>query len=55
MSKVIRLCLDLNIWCASLLADFKGRENTACQTLVNLVRQRGIINFKNQINLSTTR
>ncbi|WP_017295083.1 PIN domain-containing protein [Geminocystis herdmanii] len=40
MSKVIRLCLDLNIWCASLLADFKGRNETACQILVETIRQR---------------
>lgn len=39
MSEVLRLCLDLNIWCAALLADFKGRQNTAPQTLVRIVRQ----------------
>ena len=38
MSKVIRLCLDLNIWCAALLADFKGRQNTSSQRLVKIVR-----------------
>lgn len=40
MSKVIRICLDLNIWCASLLADFKSRNETACQILVKIIRQR---------------
>ena len=39
MSKVLRLCLDLNIWCAALLAEFKGRQNTSCQSLVEIVRQ----------------
>lgn len=36
--KVVRLCLDLNIWCAALLADFKGRQNTSSQRLVQIVR-----------------
>lgn len=36
----LRLCLDLNIWCAALLAERKGRQNTACQTLVSIVRER---------------
>lgn len=40
MSKFIRICLDLNIWCASLLADFKGKEDTSCQILVKIIRQR---------------
>ena len=34
----LRLCLDLNIWCAALLADFKGRQNTSSQRLVQIVR-----------------
>jgi predicted nucleic acid-binding protein len=38
MSEVLRLCLDLNIWCAALLADKKGRTVTSCQTLVEIVR-----------------
>lgn len=36
---MLRLCLDLNIWCASLLADFKGKQGTSCQCLVEIVRQ----------------
>lgn len=36
---VLRICLDLNIWCAALLADRKGKENTASQKLVTLVRE----------------
>jgi predicted nucleic acid-binding protein len=40
MSKIIRLCLDLNIWCAALLADFKGKQETSCQILVQTVRRR---------------
>lgn len=39
MTKLLRLCLDLNIWCASLLADAKGRQNTACQSLVEIVKR----------------
>ncbi len=39
MTKTLRLCLDLNIWCASLLADAKGRQNTACQSLVEIVKR----------------
>ena len=38
MSKTLRLCLDLNIWCCDILADQKGRERTGCQTLVESVR-----------------
>lgn len=41
MNNILRLCLDLNIWCAVLLAKKKGWENTACQSLVNIV-QKGI-------------
>lgn len=36
----LRLCLDLNIWCAALLAEKKNRQGTACQTLVKIVRER---------------
>ncbi|MUG95989.1 PIN domain-containing protein [Scytonema sp. UIC 10036] len=39
MTPVLRLCLDLNIWCAALLADKKGRQNTASQCLVEIARQ----------------
>lgn len=39
MSNVLRLCLDLNIWCAALLADLKGRQGTSSQCLVEIVRQ----------------
>jgi predicted nucleic acid-binding protein len=35
---MLRLCLDLNIWVAALLADRKGRNNTAAQYLVEVVR-----------------
>ncbi|MGY6529683.1 MAG: PIN domain-containing protein [Cyanobacterium sp.] len=38
MSKSLKLCLDLNIWCAALLADIKGNQNSACQTIVDFVR-----------------
>ena len=36
----MRLCLDLNIWCAALLAERKNRQNTACQSLVSIVREK---------------
>jgi len=36
---VLRLCLDLNVWCASFLADKAGRSDTASQTLVAAVRR----------------
>jgi len=39
MSNVLRLCVDLNIWCAALLADLKGRQGTSSQSLVEIVRQ----------------
>jgi predicted nucleic acid-binding protein len=35
---MLRLCIDLNIWVAALLADRKGRTNTASQYLVEIVR-----------------
>jgi predicted nucleic acid-binding protein len=38
MNKKIKICLDLNIWCAALLAERKNRENTACQNLVEIIR-----------------
>lgn len=38
MPAVLRLCLDLNIWCAALLADRKGKQGTASQLLVESVR-----------------
>lgn len=34
----VRLCLDLNIWCAAFLADSKGARGTAAQTLVEAAR-----------------
>jgi predicted nucleic acid-binding protein len=39
MAAALRVCLDLNIWCAALLVDRKGRQNTASQSLVAMVRQ----------------
>ncbi|WP_218080467.1 PIN domain-containing protein [Anthocerotibacter panamensis] len=38
MSSTLRLCLDLNIWCAALLSQKKQRQHTAAQLLVALVR-----------------
>lgn len=39
MTNVLHLCLDLNIWCAALLADKKGKSCTASQTLVMMACQ----------------
>lgn len=44
MNNSLYLCLDLNIWCAALLANSKGRQGTACQSLVEIVR-RGTCNL----------
>ena len=35
---VIRICLDLNVWCAAWLADRAGRRDTASQMLVEATR-----------------
>jgi predicted nucleic acid-binding protein len=35
---VLRLCLDLNVWVADLLAARKGRSRTVAQSLVDVVR-----------------
>jgi predicted nucleic acid-binding protein len=35
---MLRLCLDLNIWIAALLADRKARANTGSQYLIEIVR-----------------
>lgn len=40
-ANTVRLCLDLNVWCANFLAERAGREGTASQTLVEIVR-RGV-------------
>lgn len=46
---MLRLCLDLNIWVAALLADRKGRTNTGSQYLVEIVRSGsspvGVVNL----------
>ncbi|ACK73734.1 conserved hypothetical protein (plasmid) [Gloeothece citriformis PCC 7424] len=39
MSKKLRLCLDLNIWCAALLSEKKGRSDTSSQRIVEIVRE----------------
>jgi PIN domain len=38
VSAVLRLCLDLNIWCAAFLADRAGRQDTSSQLLVQAAR-----------------
>jgi predicted nucleic acid-binding protein len=39
VSKKLCLCLDLNIWCAALLSEKKGRSGTSSQRLVEIVRE----------------
>ena len=39
MNRKLRLCLDLNIWCAALLSEKKGRSGTSSQRLVEIVRE----------------
>lgn len=52
MTETLRLCLDLNIWCAALLASVKGREGTSCQTLVDIVRQGSCLAGKVELVIS---
>ncbi|NEN91983.1 MAG: PIN domain-containing protein [Okeania sp. SIO3H1] len=52
MTETLRLCLDLNIWCAALLASVKGREGTSCQTLVDIVRQGSCLGRKVELVIS---
>jgi predicted nucleic acid-binding protein len=52
MSDALRVCLDLNIWCAALLADGKGRENTASQSLVAMIRQGTCLSQSVQLVIS---
>jgi predicted nucleic acid-binding protein len=52
MSDILRVCLDLNIWCAALLADGKGRENTASQSLVAMIRQGVYLSHPFQLVIS---
>lgn len=49
---ILRLCLDLNIWCAALLAERKNRQDTACQTLVRIVRERECVWGKVELVIS---
>ena len=39
MAAGLRLCLDLNIWCAAFLNDRADKRNTATQQFVHIVRQ----------------
>lgn len=52
MSEILRVCLDLNIWCAALLADSKDRENTASQSLVAMIRQDAYLPHPVQLVIS---
>jgi PIN domain len=38
MSAILRLCLYLNIWCGELIAEQRGRKDTAVQQLVEIAR-----------------
>lgn len=37
--RVVRLCLDLNVWCAAYLADKHGRRDTASARLTEIARE----------------
>jgi predicted nucleic acid-binding protein len=52
MAAALRVCLDLNIWCAALLADHKGRQSTASQSLVAMVRQGSCLSLPVQLVIS---
>jgi predicted nucleic acid-binding protein len=52
MAAALRVCLDLNVWCAALLADRKGRRNTASQCLVAMVRQGSCLSSPVQLVIS---
>jgi predicted nucleic acid-binding protein len=52
MAAALRVCLDLNIWCAALLADRKGRQSTASQSLVAMVRQGSCLSSPVQLVIS---
>lgn len=36
MTDELRLCLDLNVWCAALISDLKSRQGSASQCLVSI-------------------
>ena len=52
MTKLFRWCLDLNVWCAALLADIKENQDSACQSLVEIVRNGGFDSGEVQLILS---
>jgi predicted nucleic acid-binding protein len=52
MAAALRVCLDLNIWCAALLADRNGRQNTASQSLVAMVRKGSCLSLPVQLVIS---
>jgi predicted nucleic acid-binding protein len=37
--RIWRVCIDLNVLCAAILADARGRNGTAAQTVLNAVRR----------------
>ena len=39
ITELLKVCIDLNIWCCALYADKKGKKDTACQTLIEFTRQ----------------
>jgi PIN domain len=52
MAAALRVCLDLNIWCAALLADRNGRQDTASQSLVAIVQQGSCLSSPVQLVIS---
>ena len=39
MNEPLKLCLDLNIWCAALLSELKGKQGKESQTLIKYIQQ----------------
>jgi predicted nucleic acid-binding protein len=39
--RTLRVCVDLNVWVSSILADARGRRGTATQVIVDAIRFRG--------------
>jgi predicted nucleic acid-binding protein len=52
MVPTLNLCLDLNVWCAAFLADRKGMDGTASQTLVRMTRAGQIGDMPVQLVIS---
>lgn len=48
----LNICVDLNIWVAALFAEAKGRQDTASQSIVAIVRQGSCLSQPVQLIIS---